>query len=828
MLFFCIGPLHAQQGFLEYVVKNQDQNFYTTKAAMDTYYANRDRGRGSGYTHYRRWLMNTEKYVYPSGKMFNFSAQLTATFNRFIQTQPFNLSRATHGYWQSEGPSSYMLGSGWNGGNGRVNAIAFHPDDPNTIYACTPAGGLWVSTNNASTWEPLTDGLPSIGVSGIVINPQDPDIMYLLTGDGDGGHKFSIGVLKSMDGGVTWLPTGLTFNTTETIRGYKILMHPDDPDTVFVAASNGIWRTLNGGDDWTLEIEEWFTDIEFKPESPAAMYAVSLDDFYRSSNTGDTWTIDNDASFPAEWCRMAIGVTPANTNYVYLLFGGHVDGTGNGTFSGIYRSTNSGAGFTLRANTPNLLGYSSSGNDQANQACYDLALAIDPLNADIVYVGGINVWKSTNGGLTGSWTISAHWYEPSNTIGYTHADIHALEFKDATLYCGSDGGVFRSTNAGGDWINVSSGLANMQFYYLDVEVTTITGGTQDNGCNQWNISTDNAIHSRGADGFACLINYNNTSIRYQSTQGSKYRSINGGSSFTNISISGVSDYWDADWIMDPVDPQRLFLAQEDIWRTTTGGTGGWTDLNAGFTEERLITSLAQGVPNTSILYASDEVSLRKSADVLATTPTWSDKTTGLPVTEAMISDIAVDPANASRVWVTFYGLSNGNKVFFSSNGGDTWVNESGSLPNIPVNCVIYQSGSIDGLYIGTDFGVFYRNDDIGDWIFYSNGLPNARVFDLDIEGSTVYAATLGRGVWASSFYSCDTELVLTAAYDPSNVHFTGHQIYHASNTIASTQIITGGIGTDVQYNAGSSITLQEGFHARANNLFEAKLEGCPD
>jgi hypothetical protein len=282
--------------------------------------------------------------------------------------------------------------------------------------------------------------------------------------------------------------------------------------------------------------------------------------------------------------------------------------------------------------------------------------------------------------------------------------------------------------------------------------------------------------------------------------------------------------------MDPVDPQRLFLAQEDIWRTTTGGTGTspWTDLDAGFTEERLITSLAQGVSNTSVLYASDQVALRKTTNALATTPAWVDKSAGLPVSLAMISDIIVDPANASRVWVSFYGFSAGNKVFYSSNGGDSWTNESGSLPNIPINCMAYQAGSNDGIYIGTDFGIFFRNDEIGDWIFYSNGLPNCRVFDLDIEDTSIYAGTLGRGIWSSPLYTCDIDIAITPETDPSNEYFTGQQVHHASSTITSSQVITGGLGTSVEYHAGSSITLLEGFHCRADNLFEATLEGCPD
>lgn len=826
--YFILSQLFAQEGFLDYIVRHPNQNFYETKAAMDAYYATRSKGKGSGYTHYMRWLMNTEPDVYPSGEMYNVSARMTATYERFKKEIP--TSRATHGYWNFEGPTSYTQGNGWNGGNGRINCITIHPGASSVIYAGAPAGGLWKSTDAGLSWEARTDGLPSVGVSGIAVNYNNGTDIYILTGDGDALYTSSIGVLKSTDGGNTWLTTDLTFNITQNVRGYKLLMHPTNPSILFAATSNGLYKTVNGGLDWTQEHGAHITDVEFKPGTPAEMYMVSLTGFYRSSNTGDTWVLDMDTDFPFSWGRMAIGVSPANAAYVYLLFGGHIAGMGNGNFSGFYRSTDSGAEFSLRANTPNLLGYDVNGLDSANQATYDLSIAVDPANANIVYLGTVNIWKSLNGGLTGSWSIISHWNEMDNVIGYTHADIHALEFNGSTLFVGSDGGVYKSTNGGITWTNLSEGLGNMMFYYIDVESSVLTGGTQDNGTNQWTTSTEDATHSIGGDGFACLINYNDTDIRYQSDQDKKWRSEDGGETFTDIS-EGSTNYWGSDWIMDPADPDILFLAAGEVYRTTTGGTGSipWTNMNSGFSGDRFIRSMAQGISNRNRLYATDDTLMRRSDNALASSPTWTDITNSLPTDQVFISDIAVDPVNSLRVWVTFYGFANGIKVYFSSNGGASWTNESGSLPNIPIQCIEFQPNSTnDALYIGTNFGVFYRNDVIGDWIFYSNGLPNTRVYDLDIEGSLLYAGTSGRGMWSSALYSCDINLTLTQANDPSGPLFTGHQEYHVSDAITSTRIITGGLGTDVRYNAAGSVTLLDGFHAKANNLLEVKLDGCPD
>ncbi len=142
--------------------------------------------------------------------------------------------------------------------------------------------------------------------------------------------------------------------------------------------------------------------------------------------------------------------------------------------------------------------------------------------------------------------------------------------------------------------------------------------------------------------------------------------------------------------------------------------------------------------------------------------------------------------------------------------GVTWTNISGSLPNVPVNCIAYENGPLDALYIGTDIGVFYRNNDIGDWIPFTNGLPTVRIMDLEINNTynLIRAGTYGRGLWSSSLYTtCPSWYTLTPLNDPSNPNYTGFQFYEASSFITSSRIITGGPGTDVTYKAGSSISL---------------------
>ncbi len=817
------------QSTRDYISTHIDQNFYETVAYLDAYYAENDRGRGSGYKQYMRWKSETEGYVYPTGEMYNINARRKSAIDRLLATGALRSSdRTSTGAWEFEGPIDHVRGNGWNGGLGRINCLAFHPTNDAIVFAGTPAGGLWVSYDSTETWHPLMDDFPSIGVSSIAIDPNQPNTMYVLTGDGDSGHTYSTGVLKSVDGGLTWNTTGLSWGVSEFVLGYKLLMHPTNSNVLFAATSEGLWRSTDAGVSFDIPEVGHFTDIEYKPGTPSTMYAVTKKDpsgsephFWISTSSGAMWAVDDDTDFPVDsiYERIAIAVSPQAPEHVFLLFGGVPVNT-MGQFSGLYKSTNSGSDFTLRSDSPNVLGYDVNGGDSEHQGGYDLCITVDPEDSTHVLIGGINVWMWND--TSEIWTLSSFWNESFNfTFEYTHADIHALEWKDGALYCGSDGGVYRSTNKGFNWTDQSTGLGIMQFYGIDVLDGLFAGGTQDNGSNFWHDSVMIATHSLGGDGFNSLIDYDDPEVLYQSDQITLYRSDDGGQSFTDITPA-TGKYWQAAWILDPTNPNFMFAGGPDVFRSLFAGIGGWTDLNAGFSENRVITSLAQGIDSTNRLYASNNVKIRRTNNAFAATPTWEDKTSGLPGS-AWITSIVVDPDDADRLWVSLHGYFANQKVYFSPDGGDTWQNESGSLPNIPVRTIIYEPESNDRLYIGTDIGVYYRDDVIGDWVFYGNGAPLCPVQDLDIDGAYLYAGTFSRGLWSSSLYSpCAYSHVLTPTNDPG----TDLQVYHATNNLSSTRYCD--MHKEVLYMAGSQLTLLDGFEVVQGAELELKLQPCED
>lgn len=823
-LILCTGSLSGQNNVSDLYLNAGTDDFTTIQNTMNQYFEGRDQGRGSGYKQWKRWEYLAERRLTPDGKVANWAARNWEEYQNYLQSLPESdngePTDVTNGYWTGLGPSDFTWGNGWNGGVGRLNCITFHPTSSSTFWVGAPAGGLWKTTDGGTSWTPLTDGMPSIGVSGIAVDYTNTNILYIFTGDGDGGDTRSIGVLKSTDGGDTWLSTGLTYSISSAVRGYKLLMHPTNHLILFTVSTDGIHKTTNGGTSWTQVKTGSFRDIEFKPGDPTIVYASgNSTEFWRSTDTGATWT-ETTTGVPTTASRIAIGVTPDAVGYVYLFTGG---ATGVGSYKGTYLSTNSGSSFSTRSTTPNILGYSSTGNDSDDQATYDLAVAVSRTNSADMIIGGINTWTSANWGTT--WTITSMW-DNSGGIGYTHADIHGLEINPLNnyVYCVSDGGVFRSTNFGSSWTDLTSGIAHTQFYCIagyETNINLITGGTQDNGSNKWT-GVPAMLHMLGADGMDCMIDHANSNILYNSTQnGGLRKSVDGGASFSSIKPAGSTGAWVTPYIMNPSTSTTIYGGYSDVYKSTNGGST-WTNMGADGRG-----AMAMGTSNTNRIYASSGSTIYMSDDAAVT---WTNVSAGLP--GITITYIAVDPDNSLRVFVTLGGYTAGQKVYESTNGGTSWTNRSGNLPNVPTNCIAYEDNNYvpaDALYVGNDLGVFYRDDNHTDWIPFRNGLPTVPVFDLLINKTSgvLTAGTYGRGLWRSALYtSCPTDYFLTVGNDPSNPNYTGYQFYEASNSVSSSRIITGGVGTEVGYRANNFVKLETGFHAYANSLFQAKLGPC--
>ena len=477
-----------------------------------------------------------------------------------------------------------------------------------------------------------------------------------------------------------------------------------------------------------------------KPGDPTTIYASTTAMVYRSTNSGQTYTSVYSVSGSG---RLALAVTPANANYIYVLSANN----SSSAFQGLYRSTDGGTSFSQRSNTPNILGYANDGSDASGQGWYDLAVAASPANADEVVIGGINIWRSTNGGT--SWSIIAHW--TGSGAPYVHADIHDLIYLNGTtFYSGNDGGVFRTQNSGVSWTDLSNGLHIGQSYRLGQSAnngTWLLTGRQDNGTDRLNGVTWSCVI--GGDGMECFIDRTNNNTMYgELYNGDFRRSTNGGANWTTIQtgLSG-SAAWVTPWCQDPVSFGTLWAGYQQIFKSTNQGTN-WTQMGS-ISGTSTFYAIDVVPSNNQVIYASRTTSIYKSSDG---GNTWSNITSGLPVASAAISYIEINPTDANHVWVTFSGFSSANKVWVTTNGGASWTNYSTGIPNFPTNCIVYQTGSTNGmLYAGTDLGVYYRDNTMTSWANYSTGLPNVIVEELEIQYTVakIRVATYGRGIWES-------------------------------------------------------------------------------
>lgn len=737
------------------MMQQPNGNFYQIQNAFNEYWKDKDiTEKGKGYKAFKRWENFVERRVSPSGDLSQLS--LTAkNFQEWLENNPEHIHHSNTGAksnsassimssttWTAIGPMGAISGTG-NGQflkSGRLNFITISPTNTNVLWVGAPAGGLWKSTNGGTTWTTNTDNLSVNGCSDLAIDPTNPNIMYLATGDGDAGDTRSIGVLKSTDGGVTWNTTGLTNPVTTNFLIRRLIIHPTNPLILLAATNSGIRRTTDGGVTWTTPNTSNAYDLEFQPGNPNIVYCGGTA-LRRSTDGGATWTTISSGITTTGVNRMAVAVTPANPNAVYVL----ASSSSNNGFYAFYRSTDAGLNFTAMAtSTPNLLGWATAGNDSGGQGWYDLCVAASPTNSNEVVVGGVNVWRTTNGGS--NWTIYGHW--TGSGAPFTHADHHDLEYEpNGTLFNCNDGTVYRRAPGATSWTEISGTMNISQIYKVGTSALTANlwiSGHQDNGTSTWNGTTYQA--RLGGDGMDCFIDRtNNNNMFGEYYNGSFQRTTNGGTSWSSITTTlGGSAPWVTPWKQDPQNATTIYAGKQNMIVSTNLGTT-WTALTT-FPVSGSVVEFAIAPSNNQVIYVV------KSGAVLKTTnggTSWTNITGSLS-TGLSFANVCVSPTDPNKVWVISGNYTAGSKIFYSSNGGTTWTNMTSNLPNLPANCLVYEPGSNDRIYIGMDVGVYYRDASQTTWTLYNIGLPNTPLSDMEISpamSGKIVAATYGRGMW---------------------------------------------------------------------------------
>ncbi len=680
--------------------------------------------------------------------------------------------------WQSLGPKNV---------GGRTRAIAIHPLHPDTMWIGAASGGLWKTTTagaGATAWQYVETGFPTVSVCAIAIDITNPNVMYIGTGEfrrhnqpgmvGTPGARatYGIGILKSTDGGNTWAQTGLNWQLHEYKAIQKIVINPLNTQTLYAATSDGVYKSLDGGATWSLSLTvPAAMDIVINPIDTSVLYAscgqlntAPNPGLYKTTNAGASWTLLSGGLPTTNFGRTALTLyaTPNfSGGYTEVVYAGVGNAQTRGVH-GVYRTTDGGNTWTLQSATQ----YASS------QSWYNNTIAVHPENPNTVFVSGLDFYKSTTGGT--NLTRKSEWYAyfqgiipPGGDEGspvYAHADHHAIAFHPFNpnrMFLATDGGIFETTDGGETFRGRNGGYQTTQIYngfatsFSDSNLAY--AGLQDNGTLKYEGTLAwNKVY--GGDGGWCAIHSQNNQIAYE-----EYvyldinRTTNGGQSWQNVTNgletgSSVANFI-APFIISPSNPNILYAGATKVFKTTNGGDNWFATNNNTPLNGNRMSAMAVSWTNPDTLYVATGTSTATTSNGLCEVffssnggATWVNRTqSGMP--DRYPTDLYVDPRDSKIAYLTYSGYGNPH-IYKTTNAGATWIDISNNLPDIPVQCVALDGDFPDDVYIGTDLGV-YRSLNGGAWELWDSGMPPAMILDLQFSkpNRTMRAATFGNGVY---------------------------------------------------------------------------------
>jgi photosystem II stability/assembly factor-like uncharacterized protein len=684
--------------------------------------------------------------------------------------------------WRPTGPGGVLFDNSWGLSSGRVKAVAVHPTDQNTLYIGAAGGGIWKSTNGGATWLDIGRDLESLNFGAIAIDPDNPQTIYAGSGE---ACLFSFntmydgkGLFKSTDGGQSWITINNGFGEYTHFSDIAVNPHNSNIVLASIASGNffvgdslpneGVWKSTDAGLTWNRTLnEEDAYDILFHPVNPAIVYATiggmqPNSGFYISTDEGNTWTQSNAGlPDPTEIGRMQIDLSHSSPNILYAVIYKLVGSITETTKA--FKSVDGGINWAQIAAGIPLGGY--GGTEWYDQGWYDLCIAVDPTNPNHVFIGNVELHETFDGSVFSP----VRPYGINNLSGsLVHVDYHQLVYAPSNpsyLYIGCDGGIYKSTDGGSTATSLNNGLETLQFYRIassPFDSLVVMGGMQDNGNAltrdggiTWNVVT-------GADGMECFFDYADSTIAYASIQyGAFYKSNNGGATF-NYFISCGTGCWITPFFMHPTIHTTLYAATGSVYRKTGGAFMKIS--NNVVPAPAYVSTMAQSSVNPDhMILASGGFweNYPLSADSLFKVKIstdggfhWNDVTINIPGDIRWISRVVTDPVNPDCMYMLRTGFSPSNKLYKTTDLGNTWTNISGDLPDLPTSDVFIDPQNTDHIYVATDIGVYFTINGGNTWELQGEGIPFVPVMDFDyvVTGSRriLRIGTHGRSIYETT------------------------------------------------------------------------------
>ena len=667
--------------------------------------------------------------------------------------------------WQQAGPENI---------GGRITDIEVNPGNTDQIYVGAATGGILKTDDGGNNWENIFDDRPMISIGDIALDPDNPEIIYAGTGEANSSSYSFLGdgMHKSNDGGETWEHIGLE---NSAYIGRVIVDH-DNSNRVFVAAcgnlfstnaDRGIYRSDDAGESWEqmlyLNDSTAAIDIVQHPENPDILIAAMWErvrglnyrrsfgnssGLWKTTDGGDSWyELIDGLPTGNNVGRIGVDIARSNPDVVYAFY------DMSGGEQRVFRSDDLGESW-------------NSTNDWAIQGMnssfgwYFGQIRVDPNDEDRIYLMGVELWTSANGGdsyynladYSNNWEI--------------HVDHHAMWIDPVTgrIFEGNDGGFYISDDFGDSWLKINN-LPITQFYHIEIDYLNpdrIYGGTQDNNTiRTLTGATDDWEPILGGDGMVCRVDPTNSNIIYAEYQwGNLFRSFDLGNNFDYIAwaFEGDRRNWSAPYIVHPEETSTIYFGTYRLWKGTDYGSnweaisGDLTMGDAGSTFHTLTTIDISHHNPDYLLTGADDGMIYFSPD---DGESWTDISGDLP--DRWITSVAFDPFDENTMYATLSGFRWDEAVphvFKSINLGEDWINITSNLPDIPVNEIVCDPDYPDRLIVATDAGVFMSIDGGINWEGISSGMPNTACVSMQIHAPT---RDLVVGSYGNSCYRINLE-----------------------------------------------------------------------